>query len=160
MVVEPSEMIVRSPKSASRARHVWSTRMLAYKRKLFRRRVWLQLLKTYPFKISMDHTLAMHIDQALCDIAQLWEPQSSVTCEECRSLNRERTSSNRFASRCAATNWFMFPFGIHSDTIENSVSVIITPRSGNTFGCRRAFHDTNSLQNPCVSYGQCSNGYV
>ena len=99
----------------------------------------------------MDHTLIVHIDQAPCNIAQLHEPYSRQ--REYRSLNRERTSSNRFASGCAATNWVMFPFGIHSDTIENSVSVIITPRSGNTFGCRRAFHVTNSLQNICTVHG-------
>ena len=53
----------------------------------------------------------------------------------------------------------MFPFDIHSDTIANSVSVILTPRSGNTFGCRRAFHDTNSLENLC-SLWSVLGGYV
>ena len=48
----------------------------------------------------------------------------------------------------------MFPLGIHSDTIANSVSVMITPMSGNKFGCRRAFHDTNSLQNRCIFNGE------
>ena len=36
----------------------------------------LQLLKTYALKISVDHILAVHIDQAPCDIAKLWEPHN------------------------------------------------------------------------------------
>ena len=52
-------------------------------------------------------------------------------------------------------NWLTFPFGIHSDTIANRVSVISTPNSGNTFGWLRAFHVKNSLQNPYTSSGQC-----
>ena len=35
-----------------------------------------QLLKTYSLEISMDHALAVHIDQAPCDVAKLWEPHN------------------------------------------------------------------------------------
>lgn len=56
----------------------------------------------------------------------------------CLERERKLTSSNLFASRCSFTNWLMFPFDIHSDTIvPNSFPAIINPRSGNMFGCRR-----------------------
>jgi hypothetical protein len=54
----------------------------------------------------------------------------------------------------------MFPFDIHSDTIASLVSDITTPRRGNTFGWRRAFHGTNSLQNLCTVHSQRSDGYT
>jgi hypothetical protein len=41
----------------------------------------------------------------------------------------------------------MFPFSIHSDTIAKWNWFIVTPNSGKTFGCRRAFHVITSLQN-------------
>jgi len=41
----------------------------------------------------------------------------------------------------------MFPFSIHRDTIANLFSVIVTPSSGSTFGCRRALQVMTSLQN-------------
>ena len=70
----------------------------------------------------------------------------STVAEGHTGLDGKLTRSNRFVSRCSLTNPLIFPFGIHSDTITNSVSVIDTPMSGSTFGCRRAFHNTNSLQ--------------
>ena len=45
----------------------------------------------------------------------------------------------------------MLPFGIHFETIANRVPDVITPSSSRTFGWRRAFHVTNSLQNLCMS---------
>jgi hypothetical protein len=44
----------------------------------------------------------------------------------------------------------MFPLSIHSDTIANWFSLIVTPNSGNTFWWRRAFQVMTSLQNLCV----------
>jgi len=41
----------------------------------------------------------------------------------------------------------MFPFAIHSDTIANWELLIVTPNSDSTFGWRRVFHVTTSLQN-------------
>ena len=48
----------------------------------------------------------------------------------------------------------MFPFTIQSEIIANRVSDIVTPTSGRTFGCRRNFHITTSLQNLCTALCQ------
>ena len=69
-------------------------------------------------------------------------------------MRRQPTSLSRSASGCAFTKSLMFPFTIHSDTISNRASVIVTPISGNTFGCRRFFHATTSLQRICEGPGQ------
>ena len=50
------------------------------------------------------------------------------------SLDKRLTSSNRFTSARAFTNWLMLPFDIHLETIANWVPDITTPRSGNMFG--------------------------
>jgi len=65
-------------------------------------------------------------------------------------VNKKPTSSSRFASGHAFTKLLMFPFAIQSDIIANRVSDIVTPMRGRTFGCRRAFHTTASLQNLCM----------
>ena len=39
-----------------------------------KREAWLQLPKTYPLEIPVDHSLAVHVDQAACGVAQLQEP--------------------------------------------------------------------------------------
>ena len=83
----------------------------------------------------------------------------STTDVDSKRLNKEPTSSNRFMSWCSSTNWLMFPFVIHADTIANSASVAITPISGSTFGCRRALHDTTSLQNLCTVHNQFINSH-
>ena len=44
----------------------------------------------------------------------------------------------------------IFPLTIHSETIAKRFSPIVTPNSGSTFGWRRVFHVTTSLQNVCV----------
>ena len=75
-----------------------------------------------------------------------------MTNKDVRSFRGELTSSNLFACRCTITNWLIFSFSIHSDTIANWFSVIITPSRGNTFGCRRAFQVMTSLQNLCEGY--------
>ena len=48
----------------------------------------------------------------------------------------------------------MFPFIIQSEIIANLVLDIVTPISGRTFGCRRNFHITTSLQNLCTALCQ------
>ena len=35
-----------------------------------------RLSKTYPFEVPVDHSLTVHVDQALCDVGQLWEPRN------------------------------------------------------------------------------------
>ena len=67
--------------------------------------------------------------------------------DKIRVLNNKHTSPNRSASGSAFTNSLMLPLTIHSDTITNRFSDIVTPNSGNTFGWWRVFHATTSLQN-------------
>ena len=57
-------------------------------------------------------------------------------------------------------NSLMFPFTIHSDTISNWELLIVTPTSGSTFGWRRAFHVTTSLQNLYTGQHQLANAHV
>jgi len=106
-----------------------------------------KLLKAYPFKITVDHSLTVHVDQTPRDIPQLPKLCLSRATKGSRSFNCELTRSNRFSSGWAFTNLLMFPFSIHPDTIANLFSVIVTPSSGNTFGCRRALQVMASLQN-------------
>jgi len=42
---------------------------------VIQQRMGLQLLKTHPFKIPVDHTLTVHMDQPFCDVGQLKEPR-------------------------------------------------------------------------------------
>ena len=92
----------------------------------------------------MYHCLTMHIYQPPSDIFEL---SGYIISDKCCHRGRNPTRSNRFASLCDLRNSLMFPFTIHSDTITNWESPIVTPISGNTFGWRRAFHVTTSLQN-------------
>ena len=64
------------------------------------------------------------------------------------------TSSNRSSSGCVFTNSLMFLSTIHSYTIAKWISVIVTPISGCTFGCRSDFHITASLQNLYTGFNQ------
>ena len=57
-------------------------------------------------------------------------------------------------------NSFIFPFSIHSDTITNCPSSIVTPRSGSTFGWLRAFHLIASLQNLYTNHPQSADTHV
>ena len=93
-----------------------------------------RLSETYPFKITVDHSLTVHINQAPRDISQLPRLYLSRTIKGTRSYNGKLTSSNRFSRGWAFTYSLIFPFSIHSDTIANLPSAIITPSSGNTFG--------------------------
>ena len=102
----------------------------------------------------MNHPLRVHMVQAFRDICQLLGPWSWSTAEETGTLNGEHTRSNRFASGCSVINSLMLPFAIHSDTIANRFSVMITPINGSTFGCRRDFQVMTSLQNLCKTYTQ------
>ena len=49
-------------------------------------------------------------------------------------FRKERTRLSRFTPAFAFTNMFMLPFSIHSDTMTNRFSVIVTPTSGKMFG--------------------------
>ena len=51
-----------------------------------------------------------------------------------RAMNEKHTSPNRSALIFLSENSLMVPFTIHSDTITNRLSVIVTPNSGSTFG--------------------------
>jgi len=46
----------------------------------------------------------------------------------------------------------MLPFPIHSDTMTNRFSDVVTPNSGSMFGWRSALHPTTSLQNFCETW--------
>lgn len=72
---------------------------------------------------------------------------------------RKPTSPNRSVSLFAFTNSLTLPFTIHSVTIANRLSVIVTPISGKTFGCRSAFHITTSLQNLYAHHSQLTKGH-
>ena len=87
---------------------------------------------------------------------------TSASCQGCQlhvwSVEGQNpTSLDRFASLRAFTKWLMSPFSIHSDTIANRLPSIATPKSGRTFGCRRALHTNASLQNLYESWSshQC-----
>ena len=67
---------------------------------------------------------------------------------------KKRTSSNRSALTFAFANSLIFPFTIQSDTVTGQISVIVTPNNGSTFGWRRDFHSTASLQNFCTGHCQ------
>ena len=104
----------------------------------------------------MDHPLAVDVYQPSSGIDQL--ERYSATHEDSETWSEELTSPSRSSSGFPFTNSLMFPFSIHSDTIARWNSFIITPNSGRTFGCRRAFHATASLQNLCagLSVHQCA----
>ena len=94
----------------------------------------LRLSETYPFEVTVNHTLPVHVNQAPCDVCQL---QNHVIVNErwdTKNIGGKLTSSSRFASKCSFTNSLMSPFDIHFETIANSVADIATPSSGNTFG--------------------------
>ena len=101
----------------------------------------------------------MNVYQPSSDTSKL-KKSSDRQCNQRKdgTSDEEPTSLNRSASECILTNSLMFPFAIHSDTNSNRVSVIVTPISGNTFGCRRYFHVTASLQNFCVGSRQWNDG--
>ena len=62
-------------------------------------------------------------------------------------MDEKHTSPNRSASGSPFTKSLMLPLTIHSDTITNRFSDIVTPNSGSMFGWRRDIHATTSLQN-------------
>ena len=67
-----SEMTVRNPKSARRARPFWSIRMLALIKKRVRQGCdWYS--KSYPFQISVYHCLIVHVNQSPSDVLELLE---------------------------------------------------------------------------------------
>jgi len=96
----------------------------------------------------MYHPLAVHIQQPPGNAFELSRVISSATSGV--SAGVRPTSLNRFASLCASMNSMIFPLTIHSETIAKSLSPIVTPNSGSTFGWRRLPHVTTSLQNVCA----------
>lgn len=70
-----------------------------------------------------------------------------------KDKDRALTSSTRSASALFFKNSLMFPLSIHSDTMTNRRSIIVTPNRGSTFGWRRVLHIITSLQNSCVGRG-------
>ena len=153
-----SETIVSRPKSAMRAWPVWSIRILALMGKLGEIKEWSQSSRTYPLEITVAHSLAMNVDEPSGDVPQL-DPMLINFRRSRGTPNEQPTSSNRFTSGCALAKSLIFPFIIQSDTIAKRVSDIVTPISGSTFGCRRVFHVTTSLQNLCtVSVGASACG--
>jgi len=90
----------------------------------------------------------VNVDQPLPDTCQL---ESCAICNEARTtrLWMKLTIPCRSTSVCVFTKSLMFPFPIQSEIIANRVSDIVAPVSDRTFGCRRYFHITTSLQNLC-----------
>ena len=112
--------------------------------------------ESYPLQISVYHCLTVHINQPPDDVFELSD--GAISGSYCQQ-EKDVTSSNRFTSRCALTNSLIFPFVIHSDTIANSESPIVTPNNCSTFGWRRAFHVTTSLQNVYVGRHQLTDAH-
>jgi len=110
--------------------------------------------ESYPLQIPMYHSLTMYINQPPDGVFELSE---GVIRGSCDRQEQDLTSSNRFTSLCALANSLMFPFAIHTDTIAKSESPIVTPNSGSTFGWRRAFQVTTSLQNLYTGRHQLAN---
>jgi len=113
--------------------------------------------ESYPLQIPMYHRLTVHVYKPPSDISELSE---GIISGRRGRQEQDLTSSNRFASLCALTNSLMFPFPIHSDTIANWELLIVTPNNGSTFGWRRAFHVTTSLQNLYVGRHQLANAHL
>lgn len=139
--------MVASPKSAKQACPSLSIRILALSTEQVRWQSDDDRSKSYPLQVTVHHRLTVHI----------YQPTGNVF--ELRDIGRERkyhqhwkqnpTSSKRFASWWLSINSLMFPFFIHSDVIakrEMELS-IVTPNKGSTFGWRRIFQVTTSLQN-------------
>ena len=63
--------------------------------------------------------MTVHIDQAPRNVSQLSEFRNFNGSRWCQEIKGEPTSSNLFSCGWAATNWVMFPFVIHSDTMAN-----------------------------------------
>ena len=94
----------------------------------------------------MNHPPTMQIDQPVRDIFEL----SDAISDSYYAAKIGFTSSNRFASQCSLANSLISPFSIHSNTVAYWPSFIIAPRRGSTFGWRKEFHVTTSLQNRCT----------
>ena len=109
-------------------------------------------LNTYPLEVPMDYPLAMYIGESPSDVSKLQRSCNLQSEAVTRSSNGMHTSFNRSAVTSTFTNSVMLPFVIQSDIITNRFSDIVTPNSGNTFGWRRAFHITTSLQNLCAGH--------
>ena len=134
VVVYPrSETIVRSPKSARHACPCLSTRMLTLygKNQLGNRIAAYELGDTPPLDPhgslpGCEYTpiLLQHPGATQVVISEEWDMQR----------NGNPTSSKRFTSLWALINSLILPFDIHSDTIANCISFIVTPSSGNKFG--------------------------
>ena len=82
----------------------------------------------------MDYSLAVHIDQSPSNISQLKWSCSRQRQAKVRTIYEKHTSPTRSASILISTYSLMVPFAIHSDTITNRCSAIVTPTSGSTFG--------------------------
>jgi len=139
---------VRSPKSARRARPSWSIRMLSLIKCALGGGVAISAQIHTPFRSPC-------IIPSLCIYSNPWAIPVSYQKGFHRwrmgsIVERNHTSSNRFASLCAPMNSLIFPLTIHSETIAKSLFPIVTPNSGSTFGWKRLFHVMTSLQNVCA----------
>ena len=95
-----------------------SIRTLALTGKLGKMKGWLQSLRTYPLEITVDHSLAMDVDEPSSDVRQLDKSSEYQLTHGEGEISYERpTRSKRFTSGCAFTKSLMFPLAIQSDTI-------------------------------------------
>ena len=142
-------MTVSRPKSARWAWPAWSIRMLTLKGRLSNIEGRLQPSKTYSLEITVAHPLVMNVDQPSSGVSQLnvLYDRQLVCGEDSKTSSERPTSSIRFTFGCTFTKSLTFPFTIQSDTTAKWFSDIVTPINGSTFGCRRVFHVTTSLQN-------------
>ena len=92
---------------------------------------------TTPWPCIYINPLAMSLSLALEGVVNI----------RCGHWWEELTSSNRSTFRLSSMNSLIFPLSIHSETIAKLRWPIITPNSGSTFGWRRDFQVTTSLQN-------------
>jgi len=82
----------------------------------------------------MDYSLVMDISQSPSDISKLQQSCHHQQLAKMRAFAEKHTNPIRSASTLASTNSMMLPPTIHSDTITNRFSDIVTPNNGSTFG--------------------------
>ena len=119
-------------------------------------REWRSDSKTYPLEVSMNDSTFVDVDQTPSGVSQLDESSDHMNLKQRERSGEKHTSFNRSASGFASTNSLRFPLTIQTEIMANLVSVIVTPISGRTLGCRRVFHVMASLQNLYTGDPQCS----
>src|SRR5579872_2405903 len=80
-------------------------------------------IETYPLKVTVNHSVAVYVDQTLGDTCQLNDFQlAPIRGIKVTLINGGHTSPSRSTSGFASTNSLILPLVIHSDTIANRFS--------------------------------------